>query len=39
MSKQTTAPSEPVRDARKLGVGKMLILGIQHISPCLALPF
>lgn len=31
MSKQTTAPSEPVRDARKLGVGKMLILGIQHM--------
>ena len=31
MSKQTTAPSEPVRDARKLGMGKMLILGIQHM--------
>ena len=31
MSKQTTAPSEPIRDARKLGTGKMLILGIQHM--------
>ena len=31
MSKQTTAPPEPVRHARKLGVGKMLILGIQHM--------
>ena len=31
MSKHTTAPSEPVRDARKLGMGKMLILGIQHM--------
>lgn len=31
MSKQTIAPSEPVRDARKLGMGKMLILGIQHM--------
>ena len=29
MSKQTTVPSEPIRDARKLGVGKMLVLGIQ----------
>ena len=31
MSKQTTVPSEPIRDARKLGVGKMLVLGIQHM--------
>ena len=31
MSKQTTAPSEPIRYARKLGTGKRLILGIQHM--------
>ena len=31
MSKETSVSSEPVRDARKLGVGKMLVLGIQHM--------
>ncbi|MCI9406249.1 MAG: uracil-xanthine permease [Oscillospiraceae bacterium] len=31
MSKQATASSEPIRDARALGAGKMLVLGIQHM--------
>lgn len=29
--KQTALGSEPIRDARKLGVPKMLILGLQHM--------
>lgn len=31
MSKKESISSEPIRDARKLGGGKMLILGIQHL--------
>ena len=32
MGKKTTTPgNEPIRDARTLGIPKMLILGLQHM--------